>query len=257
VDPDFSEFSVKSEIEKAAKACGNASRAVALTGAGISVDCGIPDFRSQDGLWSVFDPDEYATLSTFLNDPQKAWRMYRALGMTVQGKEPGAAHRALARLENTGQLAGVITQNIDGLHSAAGSKNVVEIHGDCRSLQCLRCAALEPAGDFYREDGPVPLCSQCQYPLKPNVVLFQEAVRGMDEVECILEDCDLLIVIGTSATVYPAAGFPHLVLHRGGQIVEFNLECTDLTRSCDYFCQGRVDITVPEFVSAFLDNTLS
>jgi NAD-dependent deacetylase len=229
--------------------CG-ATFPVALTGAGISVDCGIPDFRSGDGLWSVFDPTEYATLSGFLEDPAKVWQMYRALGMTVQGKRPGAAHFALAHLERTSGLRGVITQNIDGLHSAAGSSNVIEIHGDCRSLQCLRCAGRKPAGDCYLKEGPVPLCSQCEHPLKPNVVLFQEAVRGMGEVEGLLNSCDLLIVIGTSATVYPAAGFPHRVLSRGGRIIEFNLEQTNLTSSCDFYCEGRVDVTVPQFVSA-------
>jgi len=237
---------------EAARAYVQATGPVALTGAGISVDCAIPDFRSRRGLWSVFDPEEYATLTAFLENPEKAWRMYRALGNTVRGKEPGEAHFALAELEQTSRLKGVITQNIDRLHSAAGSNNVIDIHGDCRSLQCLRCGELESAGDCYLTEGPVPRCRWCESPLKPNVVLFGEAVRGMDEVDSLLSSCDLLIVIGTSATVYPAAEFPQRVLSRGGRIYEFNLEQTSLTPSCHFFFQGRVDETIPRFVSAVL-----
>ena len=242
------------EIEEVCRAAARvyceATLPLALTGAGISVDCGIPDFRSRGGLWSVFDPEEYATLSVFLENPEKAWDMFRALGTTIHGKTPGPAHYALASLERHFGLEGVITQNIDGLHSAAGSSNIVEIHGDCRSLQCLHCGGQEPAGDSYLKEGPVPLCSQCGSPLKPNVVLFEEAVRGMSTIENLLVNCDLLIVIGTSVTVYPVAGIPYRVLSQGGHIIEFNREQTPLTSSCDFHCEGRVDVTVPQFVSA-------
>lgn len=240
------------DYDEAASAYLRATAPVALTGAGISVDCDIPDFRSRGGLWSVYAPEEYATLAAFLENPGKAWKMYRALGNTVSGKEPGAAHFSLARLENSSLLKGVITQNVDGLHSAAGSNNVLEVHGDCRSLHCLQCGELESAGDSYLREGPFPCCLSCGFPLKPNVVLFQEEVRGMDEVDRLLSSCDLLLVIGTSATVYPAAEFPQRVLSRGGKIFEFNLEKTNLTPSCHFFCQGRVDETFPRFVSAVL-----
>ena len=117
---------------------------MALTGAGISVESGIPDFRSAGGLWAVYDPQEYATIDAFLGDPEKAWKLYRAMGETIEGKEPNAGHRALADLEEAGRLACVITQNIDGLHQAAGSRSVIEIHGDHKHLQCLRKPLLEP-----------------------------------------------------------------------------------------------------------------
>ncbi len=243
----------RADYQEVAETCLNATNPVALTGAGISVDCAIPDFRSRGGLWSVFAPEEYATLTAFLTSPEKAWRMFRALGETVRGKKPGPAHLALSRSENSAWLKGVITQNIDGLHSLAGSRTVIEIHGDYRTLHCLRCGHLEPADDSFLREGHVPTCRFCEFSLKPNVVLFEESVRGMDEVDSLLRLCDLLVVIGTSATVYPAAEFPLRVLNSGGKILEFNLEMTGLTPSVHYFFQGRVDETVPKFLSALLD----
>jgi len=170
--------------------------------------------------------------------------MYRALGETVRGKNPGPAHYGLALLEKSARLLGVITQNIDGLHAAAGSRQVIEIHGDCRTLHCLRCGQLERAERDFSEEESVPRCCSCGFPLKPNVVLFEESVRSMDEVEELLGSCDLLLVVGTSSTVYPAAGFP--------RIFEFNLEKTSLSPFCHFFFEGRVDDTIPEFVSAVL-----
>jgi len=178
--------------------------------------------------------------------------MYRALGETVRGKNPGPAHYGLALLEKSARLLGVITQNIDGLHAAAGSRQVIEIHGDCRTLHCLRCGQLERAERDFSEEESVPRCCSCGFPLKPNVVLFEESVRSMDEVEELLGSCDLLLVVGTSSTVYPAAGFPRQVLGRGGGIFEFNLEKTSLSPFCHFFFEGRVDDTIPEFVSAVL-----
>ncbi|HEY5997831.1 MAG TPA: NAD-dependent deacylase [bacterium] len=202
--------------------------AVALTGAGISVESGIPDFRSPGGLWSVFRPEEYATIEAFRRDPAKAWRLYRALGETLAGREPNDAHRALAALEEAGLLRLVITQNIDGLHQAAGSRAVIEMHGDHRRLQCPRCGHLEDVRPE-RFAEPVPACPACAAPLKPNVVLFGEPVRDLDLIEAAVARCDLLLVVGTSAQVYPAAGIPAAVRARGGVVIEFNREETPLT----------------------------
>jgi NAD-dependent protein deacetylase/lipoamidase len=229
---------------------------LALTGAGISVASGIPDFRSPGGLWTRFAPDEYATLEVFLRQPEKAWQLYRALGRILQGKEPNAAHYALARLEQEGLLHGIITQNVDMLHQRAGSNSVLEIHGEHRHLQCLQCGELEEADeDHYRAKQP-PVCRQCGYILKPNVVLFGEAVRSLDEIYFLLQQCDLLLVVGTSAQVYPAAGLPALVRRNNGFIYEFNLEETALTRGLtmdqagsDFFFRGEA----PETLQLFTD----
>jgi NAD-dependent deacetylase len=202
----------------------------ALTGAGISVESEIPDFRSPGGLWTVMSPEEYATFDVFVNDPQKAWKLYRAIAESVDGAEPNPAHRALADLERAGKLKGVVTQNVDGLHRAAGSENVIEMHGEHQHLQCIKCQGLVEVEREHFTSTEVPRCASCDYPLKPNVVLFGEAVRGFDEIEALLDDCDLLMVIGTSAKVYPAAGLPTMVKARGGLIYEFNTEPTSLTR---------------------------
>jgi NAD-dependent deacetylase len=216
-------------LKEAAEAVAKARRAVAFTGAGISVESGIPDFRSPGGLWTVFAPDEYATIEAFAETPEKAWKLFRAIGKTIAGARPNPAHEALAALEAAGRLAGVITQNIDGLHQAAGSRNVVEVHGDHRRLQCLSCGRLSPMPESLLDGGSVPACASCGSPLKPNVVLFGEGVRGLEDVQALIAGCDLLLVVGTSAQVYPAAGIPPAVKRDGGRVLEFNLEPTPLS----------------------------
>jgi len=216
------------QIAAAATAFRQAGRAAALTGAGISVESGIPDFRSEGGLWTIFAPEEYATIDVFLSDPAKAWRLYRALGQTLLGKKPNPAHTALAQLESASRLETVVTQNVDGLHQAAGSRHVIEVHGDHQHLHCLGCGWREPATpEHVQEDADLPRCSRCKFVLKPNVVLFGEAVRNMDEAAEVMSHCDAVLVVGTSAQVYPAAGLPALVKQRGGLILEFNIDSTD------------------------------
>jgi NAD-dependent deacetylase len=227
---------------------------VALTGAGISVNSGIADFRSPGGVWTIFSPDEYATLDVFLKNPRKAWQLYREMGKGLLGKKPNQAHQVLADFEQNGFLKGLVTQNVDNLHQAAGSKNVLEIHGDHQHLQCLHCDTVIPVTiDHYTmKDGPT--CAHCHSPLKPNVVLFGEAVRDMDRIEELIINCDLLLVIGTSAKVYPAAGLPEIVKQHGGLIYEFNQEpalstsgyAKKLTIS-DYFFEGDLAVTLPLF----------
>ncbi len=241
-------------LEEAVEKFKTASCPVALTGAGISVNSGIADFRSPGGVWTIFAPEEYATIDVFLKFPQKAWKLYRELGKGLLGKKPNQAHRVLADFEQHGFLKGLVTQNVDNLHQAAGSKNVLEIHGDHQHLQCLQCDTLVPVTSAHYAAKEVPLCSHCSFSLKPNVVLFGEAVRSLDRIEELITHCDLLLVIGTSAKVYPAAGFPALVKERGGLIYEFNQEHA-LTAPgylktipiSDYFFEGDLASTLPLF----------
>ena len=202
---------------------------VALTGAGISVESGIPDFRSPGGLWSRFAPDEYATLEVFLRDPAKAWQLYRALGKVLEGKQPNRAHEVLAEMEKQELLHGIVTQNVDMLHQMAGSTNVLEIHGEHHNLKCIQCDALLPVTPEHYLSKDIPTCEQCSVPLKPNVVLFGEPVRRLEDIHALLAHCDLLLVIGTSAQVYPAAGLPMMVKQNNGLIYEFNVEETALS----------------------------
>ncbi|MGD9947089.1 MAG: NAD-dependent deacetylase [Desulfobulbus sp.] len=235
-----------------------ARKVVALTGAGISVGSGIPDFRSPGGLWSVFSPEEYASIDVFRRNPAKAWQLFRALGKVLVGKKPNPAHEALAEMEAMGLLAGIVTQNIDNLHQQAGNRQVFEIHGDHQHLQCIYCDTLQFLEPARYQAGEMPLCEHCQRPLKPNVVLFGESVRDLDAIHEFVADCDLLLVIGTSAQVYPAAALPALVRERGGSLFEFNRESAlpgyghGLRSSGreDYFFPGDVLQTLPRLVRA-------
>lgn len=202
-------------LSDAVSAFKKSRKSAAITGAGISVESGIPDFRSPGGLWTVFSPEEYATIDVFIENPAKAWKLYREMGRTLEGKRPNAAHIALARLEAADRLVGVVTQNVDGLHQSAGSKNVIEVHGNHRNLHCIQCGHLEPAVREHLLGTDVPRCL-CGFPLKPNVVLFGEPVRNLDQILSLLSDCDALLVIGTSAQVYPVAALPANVKASGG-----------------------------------------
>jgi len=235
--------------EQAARLVAEARQAVALTGAGVSTESGIPDFRSPGGLWERFDPMEYATLSCFLEEPEKAWRLYRALGESLAGSRPNPAHLALAELEGAGRLAGIVTQNVDGLHQAAGSKRVLEIHGSWRHLECLGCGTATPLTPERVRGADVPRCRSCSRPLKPGVVLFGEAVRDRAAIGALIASCDLLIVVGTSAEVAPAAGLPDAVRGSGGRIVAFDLA---QRLDSDLFVPGPVGTTLPAVVRAVL-----
>jgi NAD-dependent deacetylase len=241
-------------FEEAARNFKKAARPVALTGAGISVASGIADFRSPGGLWTRFSPEEYATLEIFLQNPQKAWELYRTLGQELLDKKPNKAHLVLAELEKNNLLKGIVTQNVDNLHQAAGSVNVLEIHGDHNHLHCLQCGNLIKVLSKHFTASEIPRCQLCDYPLKPNIVLFGEQVHNLESIENLIHTCDLLLVIGTSAQVYPAATLPHTVKQKGGLIYEFNREQT-LSASglsgqsplSDFFFQGDLGSTLPLF----------
>ena len=238
-------------------------KSVAITGAGISVESGIPDFRSPGGLWTIFSPDEYATAEVFIENPAKAWRLFREMGRTLKGKKPNPAHIALAQLEQAGKLAGVVTQNVDSLHQDAESRNVIEVHGDHRNLHCIRCGHLEPVREEHLSGTDVPRCG-CGFALKPNVVLFGEQVRSFEEILSLLSECDALLVVGTSCQVYPVAALPATVKASGGTIFEFNKTQTALSRGemglssffasvqSDFLFEGNASLTVSSFVNAFL-----
>jgi len=243
------------DLRDAVRRYSSSQFAVALTGAGISVACGIPDFRSPGGLWTHYEPNEYGTLEAFLTNPAKAWEFYRALGKTLEDCMPGNAHQALARLEEQGDLQGIVTQNIDRLHQAAGSRRVLEVHGTHETLQCLQCSHVEAAGDRYLDSCELPKCPGCDFVLKPDVVLFGEPIRCWEEIDPLVGRCDLLLVIGTSANVYPIAELPERVRAQGGSVIEFNLTETRISPGCDFVIRGKTETTVPRFVDAVLTST--
>jgi NAD-dependent protein deacetylase/lipoamidase len=196
---------------------------VVLTGAGVSTESGIPDFRSRNGLWAQYDPMEYATIDAFRRDPAKVWDFYSKRLDVLRAAEPNAAHRALAELERRGLVEAVITQNIDRLHQQAGSRDVVEVHGSIRSSSCLACGHRE---SFERvvELLPVPACERCGEVLKPDVVMFGELMPE-EELERAFEltrGAALLLVVGSSLEVYPVAGIPEEALASGGRLAIVN-----------------------------------
>jgi len=237
-------------IKRAVKDLLDSQKTIALTGAGISVESGIPDFRSAGGLWSKYDPEEYAHISAFRSNPEKIWHMIKEMMELVLGAEPNPAHSALAELEQMDLLSSVITQNVDGLHQRGGSKEVIEFHGSNQWLVCLQCGYRQEAASFSFEDIP-PRCPQCSSILKPDVVFFGEPIPGEAQARAFEEarTCDVVLVVGTSAVVYPAAGIPTLAKQNRAKIVEINTEPTALTGYIsDYLIQGPAGQILPKIV---------
>jgi NAD-dependent deacetylase len=203
---------------------------VALTGAGISTPSGIPDFRSPGtGLWETVDPMEVAHIDAFAADPERFWGFYSARFAALESKRPNAAHHALAELERRGLLDAVITQNVDMLHRAAGTRELVEVHGSIATCSCLRCRddprcepiTLACVRELVRIDpAGIPRCARCASPLKPDVVLFGELLHEptLERARTLCECADLLLCIGSSLEVHPVAGLPLLTLERGGAL---------------------------------------
>jgi NAD-dependent deacetylase len=241
---------MREDVSRAATLLRHRRRAIALTGAGISVDSGIPDFRSPGGLWARYEPMEYATIEAFRSDPEKVWRMLLEVDELVRDAEPNPGHRALAELEQRGVLQGIVTQNIDGLHQRAGSQTVVEFHGGSHRLRCLSCDGTWDAADLPR--GKMPLCDRCQVPLKPDIVFFGEAIgrQALADAFRMAGDCAAVLVVGTSATVSPASEVPVLAKRSGAAVLEFNIEQTSLSALADVCVLGSASETLPALVEA-------
>ncbi len=226
---------------------------VALTGAGISVPSGIPDFRTPGkGIWEKVDPMEVAHIEAFRSDPKRFWSFYRPRLHSLDGVEPNDAHRALAQLERRGLLEGVITQNIDTLHHKAGSERVVEVHGSIRTASCQACDAryeLARVDELFDEEG-VAVCGACTSLVKPDVVLFGEFLPAgaMAEAEALASRAELLICIGSSLEVYPVAGLPSATLAGGGRVAIVTQSATPY----DQDAVVRLDGDVADELSAVL-----
>ena len=208
-------------------------RLVAFTGAGISAESGIPTYRGDDGVWNKYDPNRYAEINNFLADPSYYWSFFREVRYPVlRDARPNPAHLALARLEQEGRLSAVITQNIDGLHQQAGSKRVLELHGNTRRISCLGCGtgySLEEVHDRLEETFP-PDCPGCGGVLKPEVVFFGESLPTdvLDDAVNETKNCDLFLVVGSSLVVQPAASLPVAAVQNGARLVIINRDPTPL-----------------------------
>lgn len=223
--------STAASIDRLAELIRENRPCVVLTGAGISTESGIPDFRSPTGIWTRYDPMEYATIDAFLADPAKVWDFYGRRLQVLGGAEPNDGHRALAELEDRGRIQAVITQNIDRLHERAGSRALVEVHGSIRTSSCLDCGTVVPV-ERVVELLPVPQCPACGRVLKPDVVMFGELLPAAQiaRAEQLARGAGVLLVVGSSLEVHPVAGLPLETLARGGRLAIVNRGTTPLDR---------------------------
>ena len=223
---------------------------VVLTGAGISTESGIPDFRSPSGIWTRYDPMEYATIDAFLANPVKVWDFYgRRLGL-LAAAEPNDGHRALAELEERGWVSAIVTQNIDRLHERAGSRDVVEVHGSIRTSSCLDCGTVVSFDDVVARL-PVPSCPACGRILKPDVVMFGELLpdAAIARAAELAAAAGVLLVVGSSLEVYPVAGLPLETLAAGGSLAIVNRGSTQF----DAQAKVTIDAGAGETLRALAD----
>jgi NAD-dependent deacetylase len=202
---------------------------VVLTGAGVSTESGIPDFRSATGIWAQYDPYEVASIDAFRRHPGRVWEFYALRLDVLAAAEPNPAHHALAELEAHGLVQAIVTQNIDRLHVAAGSREVIEVHGSIGRAVCLACGREE---ESVRELLPLPRCADCGAVLKPGVVMFGELLpaRAIDRATALAQGAGLLLVVGTSLEVWPVAGLPEETLLNGGKLAIVNRDPTPYDR---------------------------
>jgi NAD-dependent deacetylase len=240
-------------VDRAADLLAGARHGLAMTGAGVSAESGIPTFRGDGGLWTKYDPVKVSSIDSFLADPASYWRVSKERGRAALAAKPNAGHVALARLEAAGRIEAVVTQNTDGLHRDAGSARVVELHGSGREVECLDCGRREPRADVQArldEEMP-PRCRHCGGArLKPTVVLFGEAMpqAAIQEAFELALNSDVMLVVGTSLAVYPAADVPLTALRGGARMIVVNAEPTPFDRYAEVVIHGRSGEVLPEIV---------
>ncbi|ADD08014.1 NAD-dependent deacylase [Candidatus Aciduliprofundum boonei] len=238
------------DFSKVIKVLLSAKRIVALTGAGISAESGIPTFRGTGGLWEGYPVEKVATIEGFERDPALVWKFYDERRRNIAKARPNRAHEVLALFENLYDFW-VITQNIDGLHSRAGSKNVVELHGNIWRVKCTECGIR-----YYNYEVPLreipPKCKRCGGLLRPDVVWFGEPVYDVDKAYELTESCDVMLVIGTSAQVYPAAYLPRLAWSKGAKIIEINPQETPISRYANFVIREKATKALDELYRGLL-----
>lgn len=237
--------SIDVSIDKLAELLRENRPCVVLTGAGISTESGIPDFRSPTGIWASYDPLEYAHIDAFHADPVKVWDFYGKRLAVLGDAQPNAGHRALAELEDRGWVDAVITQNIDRLHARAGSRALIEVHGSIGTSSCLRCGAVVPFEEVVALL-PVPHCLTCGDVLKPDVVMFGELLptARIARAEHLARDAGVLLVVGSSLEVHPVAGLPLDTLANGGRLAIVNKGTTPLDGRASLVIDGGAGETL-------------
>jgi NAD-dependent deacetylase len=248
----------REDIERAAALVAAARRVVALTGAGISTESGVPDFRSPTGVWSRYDPEEfsYQNFMSSASARRSYWRWGKEFYPLLKAAEPNPAHTALAELERRKKLRCLITQNIDGLHQRAGSREVIELHGNAMIVSCLSCGKQWPREEVHRwmvEEGVEdPACDTCSGMLKPKTISFGQSMPEAETRRAFAEaaECDLFLVVGSSLVVFPAAALLPTARESGAGVILVNLTPTEFDYFADVAINGKAGEVLPEIVAA-------
>ena len=240
-------------VDDAAELLSTARRGLALTGAGVSAESGIPTFRGDGGLWTKYDPVKVASIDYFMSDPSAYWKVSKARGRVALAARPNPGHHALAALEAGGHLVAVATQNTDGLHQDSGSRRVIELHGSGRTVQCLDCGNREPRSEVQarlKVEMP-PRCSVCGgIFLKPTVVLFGEPMphAAVQEAFALAREADVMLVVGSSLVVYPAADIPVAAVRSGASLIVINAEPTPVDEFAAVVIRGKSGEVLPQIL---------
>ena len=241
-------------VERAAELLSGARKGVAFTGAGVSAESGIPTFRGEGGLWSKYDPIKVASIDSFLRDPSAYWAVSKERGGIALAARPNPGHYALAALEAAGNLVVIVTQNTDGLHKDSGCRNVIELHGSSRTVQCLDCGTRESRAVVQARLAVQmpPRCKSCGgIFLKPTVVLFGEPmpVQAMQEAFALARNADVMLVVGSSLVVHPAADIPLAAARSGAHLIIVNAEPTPFDSLAEVVIHGRAGEVLPEILN--------
>ena len=243
-------------MEKIINDLNNSDKVVVFTGAGISAESGIPTYRGQGGFWTKYDPDKYASIDYFEKDPSYYWNFFKETRKPLlETASPNPAHYALSKLEKSGKLSCVITQNIDGLHQKAGTKNVIELHGTTRNFRCKDCRkfyTLENIDKLLKIQLP-PLCEECKGIIRPNVIFFGEMLpeEAIEQAMIEARQCDFMMVIGSSLVVYPAAQIPVVAKNHGAKLLIINADPTNMDSLADYVIHRKAGEVLPEIVDTY------
>lgn len=231
-------------LETAAQILSRSKALAILTGAGISAESGVPTFRGKDGYWQNYRTEELATPQAFQRNPTLVWEWYSMRRNLLASVRPNPAHYAIAEMERLGGNLTLITQNVDGLHQLAGSKRVLEIHGNIWRIKCVRCNRKEERRESFEELPPRCVCGGL---LRPDVVWFGEMLPKdvLSESYRAVESCDVMLVVGTSGVVQPAASFPYMAKERGARVIEVNMERTAISSIADVTLRGKAGEVVP------------
>ena len=241
-------------LNSAARAVARSARLVVFTGAGVSKESGIPTFREPEvGLWAQYDPMQLATPEAYLRDPVLVWTWYEHRFGTTTAAEPNPGHAAIAELERLRPSVTVVTQNIDGLHQRAGSSDVIELHGSMNRFKCIHGRHCGYSfDDFADQEQKPPRCPECGDLLRPEVVWFGEALPAdaIDRAQHLCAGCDVMLVVGTSGVVFPAAAMPLIAQEAGATVIDVNPERDTLAARADIFLMGPGGEVLPQLVAA-------